>query len=81
MTAEWIMIDEVPGELQAELLRSLLEAHGIPVQIIQESAARAIGIQISAFGTVQILVPSAESQRARQILKDYYNGVNLEAED
>ena len=81
MTTEWIMIDEVSGELQAELLRSMLEAYDIPVQIIQESAARAIGVQISKFGRVQILVPSAESQRARQILRDYYDGVNLEAED
>lgn len=75
MTDEsWEIVDEVNGELQAELLRGLLEAQGIQVVLNQEGAGRAYGLNIGTLGQVQILVPSHASAEARQILDDYYAG-------
>jgi hypothetical protein len=75
MTDEhWEIVHEVYGEIQAELLRGLLEAQGIQVVLNQEGAGRAYGINVGSLGQVQILVPSHSASEARQILDDYYAG-------
>jgi hypothetical protein len=70
----WEMIEEVYGELQAELLRGLLTAQGITVLLNQEGAGRAYGLNVGPLGATQILVPSGSVEQARQILDDYYAG-------
>lgn len=70
----WEIVDVVNGDFQAQLLRGLLEAQGITVQLSQEGAGRAIGLSIGALGEVQILVPSDSKALAQRILKDYYEG-------
>jgi hypothetical protein len=74
MSEDWIVLDEVPGMLQAEILRGMLEAQEIPSVLSQEGAGRAIGITIGTLGAVQILVPSKDLDRAREILDAYYAG-------
>jgi hypothetical protein len=71
---QWELVDVVSGDFQAQLLRGLLEAQGIPVQLSQEGAGRAIGLSIGALGEVQILVPTANKASAQQVLQDYYQG-------
>ena len=71
----WEVIDEVAGDIQAEMLRGLLEAQGIKVWLSQEGAGRAYGLTLSTLGAVQILVPSESAAPARQILDDYYAGL------
>ncbi len=80
MTAhEWVVVDEVSGDIIAEILRGLLEAQGIEVWLNQEGAGRAYGIQIPALGAVQLLTPEDQADRARQILDAYYtNQLDLE---
>lgn len=77
---EWQVVDEVAGELQAEILRGLLEAHGIQVWLSKEGAGRAYALGVGTLGRVEILVPSDSSQRARAVLDDYYAG-NLEVDE
>jgi len=74
MTEDWIVLDEVAGMFQAEILRGLLEAQEIPTVLSQEGAGRAIGLTIGSMGTVQILVPSKDQERARELLDAYYSG-------
>ena len=74
MAEDWIVLDEVAGMLQAEILRGLLEAQEIPTVLSQEGAGRAIGLTIGSMGTVQILVPSKDEERARELLEAYYSG-------
>jgi len=74
MAEDWIVLDEVAGMLQAEILRGLLEAQEIPTVLSQEGAGRAIGLIIGTMGTVQILVPSKDQDRARELLEAYYAG-------
>jgi hypothetical protein len=71
---KWQSVIEVFGELEAELLRGLLEAQGIPVILNQEGAGRAYGLNVGPLGAVQILVPEGASANARKVLDDYYAG-------
>ena len=71
---KWELIIEVSGELQADLLRNLLEAQGIKVFLNQEGAGRAYGLTVGPMGQVQVLVPEHQSQEANQIVEDYYAG-------
>jgi hypothetical protein len=71
---KWEVVIEAPGDLQAEIIRNLLEAQGIKVFLNQEGAGRAVGLTLGPLGQVQVLVPEHQSQAARQIVDDYYDG-------
>lgn len=71
----WEVLTEVDGELNAEILRGLLEAQGIPVSLSQEGAGKVYGLTIGEFGRVEILVPSGYLAQGRQVLVDLDNGV------
>jgi len=72
---ELVIVADVPNPVQAELLRGLLEAQGISAILSEESAARAIGLTYSTMANVQILVREEQAEDARQVLKDYDNGL------
>jgi hypothetical protein len=71
---EWVLIDTAQGQLQAEIIKGLLEAQGIMVWLNQEGAAHAYAIEIGTLGTVEILVPSSMVVEARQILDEFKRG-------
>jgi hypothetical protein len=84
MTEEaWVLLDKVQGQLQAEILKGLLEAQGIMVWLNQEGAARAYAVEVGMLGMVEILVPSGVIDKARQVLEAYYRGdfENMEFEE
>jgi hypothetical protein len=70
----WEVVTEVSGELQASLLRNLLEVQGIKVFLNQEGAGRAYGLTLGPLGQVQVMVPKHQRQEAQQIVEDYYAG-------
>jgi hypothetical protein len=74
----WVVVDEVAGDLHAEILKGLLESYDIEAWISQEGAGRAYQFGVGRLGRVQILVHKLNSQRAREILDQYYAG-ELEA--
>ncbi len=69
----WEVVYETTGSFLAEILRGLLEAQEIPVVLSQEGIAHVYGLTMGTLGRVQILVPSHELERARQILEEYEN--------
>ena len=71
---KWVEVTKVSGELQAGLIRNLLEAQGIKVFLNQEGAGKAVGLSVGPMGEVQILVPENQSEEARKIVDDYYAG-------
>jgi hypothetical protein len=71
---KWVVVGEVAGTIQAEILRGLLEAQGISVRLGQEGAGRAYGLELGPLGTVRILVPAEEQREAEIILDDYTAG-------
>ena len=71
---EWVLVDTIEGQLQAEIVRGLLEAQGITVYLNPQGAARAYAVTIGELGAVEVLVPSSTAEKARQILAAYYRG-------
>jgi hypothetical protein len=65
---EWVCIEECRGYMEGEILRAKLEANGIPVQAVQESAGLAYGMTIGTMGIVQILVPLKYAEAARELI-------------
>jgi len=70
----WKTVITVQGELQAELLRGLLEAQGIPVRLSQEGIARVFGLAVGPSAEVDILVPESKLQAGRKVIQDYEAG-------
>lgn len=66
------LLTEVNGRMEADLLKSFLEAEGIPVEIFQES----IGVNnypttIGNLGYAQLFVPKERAAEARQLLEQF----------
>ena len=74
MEEKWEVVEMVQGQLQAEILRGLLEAQGVKVWLNQEGAGAAYGINVGPLGTVEILVPTSAVDQARQVLDAYFAG-------
>lgn len=71
----WEVVETIAGEFQAELLRGLLEAQGIPVVLSQEGAGHSLyPVTIGKLGKVEVLVPSSYREQALQVIQDYNAG-------
>ena len=70
----WVVLEEVSGELQAELLRGLLESQEIPVRLSQEGAARVFGFTVGPMAIVEIMVPESKFEDAQTVLARYAAG-------
>jgi hypothetical protein len=65
----WELLTEVSGRLQADLIRSHLEADGIQVELFQESVGvNAYPVTIDGLGRVQLFVPREQLALAQRIL-------------
>jgi hypothetical protein len=78
----WEAVDQVPGQIQAALIESLLTSYGIKVWISQEGAGQAYAFNIGSLGRVEVLVPQSQVKEARDILRRYHAGeMELPGED
>jgi len=72
MDLKWEMLTELSGRLQADLLRSHLEAEGIEVELFQEAVGHhAYPVTIDGLGRVQVFVSKNNLAAARRILAEY----------
>ncbi len=76
-----ISVYQVQGKLEGELIKTYLEAYGIPTGLAQESAGITYGLTFGAMGKVDILVPESYEQAARKLLDEYEKGTNINADD
>jgi hypothetical protein len=58
------------GMLRAQVIKSKLEASGIPVLLDYESIGPIIGITVDGLGEVRVLVPDEHADEARQLLQE-----------
>ena len=58
------------GHLEAEIIKGRLESEGIPAILRYEAAGLVYGLTVDGLGQVDIQVPSALAQQAREILAD-----------
>lgn len=71
---KWEILTEVQGRLEAEFIKSYLEAHDLDVELFQESVGHHIyPVTVDGLGRVQIFVPKEQAKAARQLLDDYNN--------
>jgi hypothetical protein len=78
-TMKWEKLMEVQGRLEAELIESFLEANGVDVELFQESIGHsAYPVMIDGLGRVQIFVSKNQIQEARELIKDFNEGVSQE---
>jgi hypothetical protein len=77
----WEVVEVVSGAIQAEILRGLLEAQGVPVVLSQEGAGHfGYPTTIGRLGRVEILVPADSLSHAREVMQAYRAG-DFESQD
>lgn len=68
----WELLTEADGRLEAELLKSYLEANEIPVELFQEAIGHHIyPVTMDGLGRVQIFVPRTKAGEARRLLDEF----------
>jgi hypothetical protein len=70
---KWEKLADVYGRLEAEGIKSFLEAEGIQVELIQEAIGQLIPTNYDAFGLVQIFVPKEQFEEAGKLFEAYQN--------
>ncbi|OGO27031.1 MAG: hypothetical protein A2Z16_01500 [Chloroflexi bacterium RBG_16_54_18] len=79
---EWEVVSETAGSFNAEMLKGLLEAQGIPVLLSQEGLGHSVySLTVGPLGRVQVLVPAELIDRARSVLNDIETGAFEEDAD
>jgi hypothetical protein len=57
------------GEMEAQSVRSVLEAAGIPCRIKFEAASRLFVVTVDGLGAVQVLVPADRLEEAKALIE------------
>jgi hypothetical protein len=72
MADSYVVIDTVSGRAQAEMLKSYLNAQGVPCEVSQEAAGQLEGLTFGPLGSADLLVPSHHARQARELLKEFH---------
>ena len=67
----WQFLTEVYDRIEAEMIKSALEALEIPVELAQESVGSTIPVSFGKFAKVHLFVPKEKYQEASDWLKNY----------
>ena len=79
---KWEKLTEVYGHLEADVIKSFLEAEGVPVELFQESVGRHIyPTTVNGLARVQLFVPKEKAEEARKLLEAYHNTTNESSEE
>ncbi len=69
---KWQLLTEIQGRLEADVLKSYLEAEGIAVELFQEAVGHHIyPVTVDGLGRVQLFVPKEQAVEAAEILSEY----------
>ncbi|MGD8604234.1 MAG: DUF2007 domain-containing protein [Anaerolineales bacterium] len=74
MSEDLIKVATAAGKVEAEILRSLLEANEIHVYLSYESAGSAYAMGVGPLAEVDIMVKPEQQAQAEALLDDYYEG-------
>jgi len=74
MRQHWVVVYTAAGPLQAEIIRSLLEAAEIPARTQRESAGAVYALTVGPLGEVEVLVSEAHQAEARDLIQAYERG-------
>lgn len=77
--AQWEKAAEVNGRLEAEMLKSFLEAEGVPVELFQEGVGQsAFALNVGALGVVEVFVPKEKLTEARELIEAFENSSEVD---
>ncbi len=69
---KWELLTETNGRMHADMLKSYLEAEGVPVELFQEAVGHHIyPVMIDGLGRVQLFVPKSQLEQAKELLSAY----------
>jgi hypothetical protein len=74
MSEAWVCVDTLQGRLEAEIVRGMLEAQEIEVQLSQESSAAIYGLGVGPLAEVEIFVREGQRAEAESLLDRYHRG-------
>ncbi len=77
---ELVIVETVSGLLEAEILRGLLEAGGVLVELSHEAALSVYSLGVGRLARVELMVREEQESLARQIIAEYRSGA-LETPD
>lgn len=80
MKEDLVKVATAAGQVEAEILRSLMEANDIHVYLSYESAGTAYGLGVGPLAEVDIMVKPEQQAEAEALLNDYYDG-RLDVDD
>mgnify|MGYP001062034152 CR=1 FL=1 len=67
--AKLVQVFRAADNMQAQIIKSLLEANGIPCVLTGEAVSRIYPITVDGLGEVPILVREEDAQAARAVLE------------
>ena len=67
---ELVSVGKADGQVEAEIIKGLLNANEIEVWLSQESAGSALGLTVGPMGEVEIMVRAEQEDQARALLDD-----------
>jgi Putative prokaryotic signal transducing protein len=70
---KWEKLADVYGRLEADMIKSYLEAEGVEVELFQEAIGQLIPTNLDEFGRVQLFVPKEKIEEARKLFEEYQN--------
>ncbi len=74
MSSDLVVVYTTAGPGPAEILKSTLEAAGIPAELSREGAGAAYGLTVGPLGMVDILVPADRAAEATALLEAMQRG-------
>lgn len=74
MTQSFAVVYTAAGRIEADIVKGMLEAAGIPVELSQESAGTVYGLTVGAMGLVEILVPEQRADEAKALIEAMRRG-------
>ena len=69
---KWEKLTETNGRMEADVLKSFLEAEGIHVEVFQEAVGHHIyPVMVDGLGRVQLFVSKEQIAMAKELLAEY----------
>jgi len=76
----WKLLTKVYDRIEAEMMKSALEALEISSELAQESVGGTIPVSFGKFAEIQVFVPKEKFEEAREWLETYTNN-EIETEE
>jgi len=71
---ELVKVETVSGLLEAEILRGLLEAAGVMVELSHEAALSVYSLGVGRMARVDVMVRTEQEDLAREVIQEYRSG-------